>query len=564
MSNFMIKVNLDIDVSLQIRQDIDYLKANNNDHFVNTPLAIAAEILGRKNTYKVLKQEQHELYTEYKVLIKQMREAKLPYRFVDLMKRSLEKGNRLPYPLNNKYYREYDILKSPSTKEERRPLFNVFEKKIVDQAVKVERASSLAERTYWMHGTNSALLPLLRYTANTLLPAGVLLSQGLAPMCGELIAGGMDPRIGVNQRAVSVDTIYGMERCWSYATSGSRTSHFKENSYKDREAFFLSEINQLFDVSYLETASWDMPLVHLLRFKQWHPEEFVRLCTLHSVKIAAMKNEISSPAFPLESKVLKLAAFTKDQLEQYAKGSSEERQKFEDEYSLGNKWDEEDSHFESDPIGKFLSQFIERGSLTPNSNEVLVKLILFGQKHLDTLKEKVGGGPVEFPANDAPTEIINSFLERYQMRKTWEQLIAKCGENPDLESVMEQFVRKRIEALINEKNNIVKLRLDRLEKLFDLEPQVHLSENDRQLILQPFPILFASTKARAEKYSNEFHMKEAQLGSVIDQVYVPEKNLEQMQRFLSENALDQKVEVFDQKILEEMLDLPKIAASYQA
>lgn len=143
----------------------------------------------------------------------------------------------------------------------------------------------LAEKIRWLHGTNSASLPVLKRTALTFRPTGVLLDSGVAPMCGELKKNEGIRAFGISQNSISVCTVDLADKCWGYAAGISHSFSPKKFEENPRQ-FFLERLASL--ESYLLSEDGDGVLIELLQMKQWMPAVFQELCDEFQGKIDAL------------------------------------------------------------------------------------------------------------------------------------------------------------------------------------------------------------------------------------------------------------------------------------
>ncbi|MCB1118652.1 MAG: hypothetical protein KDK65_01690 [Chlamydiia bacterium] len=90
-----------------------------------------------------------------------------------------------------------------------------------------------------VHGTNSAVLAL---APQELLPTGVLLDRGMAPMSGEISLGGTD-RFGVNQQNISMYTTSNYQGSLHYATAISCSFHPPE-SFEEAFLHYLVQLEK--------------------------------------------------------------------------------------------------------------------------------------------------------------------------------------------------------------------------------------------------------------------------------------------------------------------------------
>ncbi len=518
-----------------LESDLYYLKENVATHFADTPLKVAKEILERKILFKdELKQYKNDFYLEYKKLIKEMRIAKLPYRAIDTIKNSWKEGKLLPNSLNSKIpdkWREKNL-----SKEIRKTYLSEIQKKFIDQAIALEAESSLAEKIYWLHGTNSSSLSLLSQTDYSLEPTGVLLDKGLAPMCGEIFRGGMVQH-GINQNRISADTIRNIELCWHYASNVSNS--FEANLFEDCEVLFLNFLENIFHPLIGEN---DSNLVRMFQFKQWKPVEFINLCEKHKGEIQDFRDKIWLRSSPNEAKLLRALAISNKNIGREM--NVKERSRMWQDMFPGDLeffTEEYDISWLDGDYDRILSLNFFKSNSLRTQIEAILYIKYHGKKGLETVYD-----------NDE-----NSY--------TWENIVRQFGKNVTVEEILDSL-KKRIDARIKYRNKHLAKRILRLEQLFDTQPKINFSENDRLQITKPFPILMASTKLPAicVRVDSECNLRKAQLGTDIDLLFVEEPNIPTMQQWLdSQLLLPGKVHVLSSEILKSIKTLPCIHAPYQ-
>ncbi len=194
-----------------IKADITFLTKNETNRFADMSIDDVIQLMLRKKDHKQKFKNSTE-YQELKGRMKKVKMAKLPFRIVELVNESWKYGKCLPYRVELNTGVRDGKLESQQRKKQKR----IFRSKLITQAKPHEDALHIFEQINLLHGTNSALLPMIDETLE-LIPSGRLLDQGRAPMGGEIDKGGMRGANTVNQHTLSADTIRNISLCWDYA-----------------------------------------------------------------------------------------------------------------------------------------------------------------------------------------------------------------------------------------------------------------------------------------------------------------------------------------------------------
>jgi hypothetical protein len=100
-------------------------------------------------------------------------------------------------------------------------------------------------------------------------------------------------------------------------------------------------------------------------------------------------------------------------------------------------------------------------------------------------------------------------------------------------------------------------RYERMLNLFDTPPSIHFRPEDRAMIERPFGILLASTTAKASiTKGSEVNFKSAKLGDEFDVAFVRPEHLDQMNQWIQDHDLKNKVRVLDVTLLTKLEGIP--------
>lgn len=539
-----------------LKSDIQNLQEKEKSGFRGVSIDSALEIFDHKKLHKAECKGSPE-YRTFKEQVKKLRMAKLPFRVTEIVNQSLKKGGHNQIPQS--------ILQGPLSgvvnfSNDRKTLREQLEQLLVDRSRSHEQALQIAEDIHWLHGTNSSVLAMLPYTSYKMTSTGDLLEEGLAPMSGEIKLGGMGTN-GVNQTHISVDSIRGFKRCWDYA---SRISHsFNPKDYKNPKGVFLAILDQLEKIS-PDDDRWDAHLIDLIRLKQWNTTAFQKLSKKYSHLIEKVRESVANKVAEDEQVILKAANYDKEKL---LKASSdkgvraeieEDLRPYSDRYTIPDVFENEHVH----PIGYFLDEYnLNRRvynisdlchlitntlRLRAKAKEELEDMLKSGKKYahinLNILKEDLG-----FSGLDAPTiEEIGS--------KNVHKLDVESAQSVDEDELMQRLVRDKVEKKIRKKIKPFERRLQRFNKIFETDPIVHFDEQQRELLLNPFPLLLASTNSKCYSISarTEYHVNHVEWGKEVDMVIVRSEDLLKMKTWLEQHSLTEKVTVVDAKMVEEL------------
>ncbi len=496
------------------------------------------DLTNKKALYKKLFKNTSE-YIEFNAQLKMIRDTKLPFRIVDQLKRLIKQNGKIPsygeFRINLPAYLLPGISVS---KKERKSLIQKFESELITKSCGLEKPLSIAEKTLWLHGSNSSIFALLPYIEYQMIPTGRLLDCGFAPMSGEIALGGMTPK-GVNQRALSTDTIRGFERCWDYATNISKS--FNASEYElNEESLFLKNIDFLKSLTSHDDV-WDPTIVSLMRLKQWQPDRFEELTKKYINEIAVLKKTCIGRQASSENLILKALDYNVEEL-QKAKTPEEIKKEvgaieatfpgvFE---AFNRKWYVESR---ANRIGRLFLNPCWFDSINENLNAIVFNILLaraFGDEELALIKAYAAAD--KFNLNT-----------HYEIQK-------ELGEDFTAEIFVNHFVRKKIQESILPSQR----RYERLLSLFDVLPKIRFTERERSLIKNPFPVLLSSTQTKSYGKSDqtEFHLSEATLGKEIDQLFVNIDDMPAMIQWLKDHLLENCVSVKDVTLLKQLKNFP--------
>lgn len=402
----------------------------------------------------------------------------------------------------------------------------------------------LAGRINWLHGTNSSILTLLPHTDYTLIPTGRLLERGIAPMCGEISCGGMKTN-GVNQSRISVDTIEGVERCWSYATKISHSFNEKNyyvDEYDDKfecyDDYFSGTIYELEKLTPNDHV-WDQILVDLYRLKQWDPDTFVKLCNKYREKIDTLNERLTTLHSEQEMLVLKALNYDTKKLRQAIDNESTYRE-LENDFPFMNYdrrtgysikiWGSKDINtsgimqiemFRPYKDGYWSYDFATKHYM--NICYAILHLKLYGQEKL-----------IDSIMRNSTLEDKQNQLKKYDPSGT-----------PQIQKVLENYITPIIQGRMNKNALPYKRRMERFEKLFNEAPKVRFDNEDLNHLRAPFPILFGSTKQKSREFGrgSEYHISRSRLGKDIDVAFVKEEHVEKIEQWLIKNQLSGSIRV---------------------
>ncbi|MDF2578328.1 MAG: hypothetical protein K0S74_1812 [Chlamydiales bacterium] len=207
----------------------------------------------------------HPLYHELpllKKMLKKVEEIRLPYRAIREFKHHLKQGDRATDDI--KQLTEKKIFKNAKVVTKK------IKEELIQAAMKLDpELLKILEQIKWIHGTNTAIFAFLPYLNFCLTPTGTLLREKVAPLSGEITGGGVSD-IGVNQGALSGESIRSFSRAWDYALSPRNyvnSMDFNESHMKE----FAANLSNLIKTP---PANLHVLLIKLIRFQQW---DFVKM-----------------------------------------------------------------------------------------------------------------------------------------------------------------------------------------------------------------------------------------------------------------------------------------------
>lgn len=515
-----------------MQNDSLFLATKNTKQIQELSIADVVEILARKSIYKSefkAKPETSEEYRQFKNHVKRLRDSKLPFRMIDIQKQSLTR----------------------EPKEVRKEKLTALEQNLLEKSARLENNLAIAEKTLWLHGTNSSIFALLPQTNYQMTPTGRLLDQGLAPMGGEIKLGGTT-RVGTNQIGLSTDTIRNFRRCWGYADTVSKS--FDSQAYEHPEQIFSQALGALKNSS-PDNDDWDYQIITLTRLKLWNPEMFQQLVQLHSDEIQAIKAGIIAKASFREVTVQRAFEFDVEKWKQ-AGSSPAIREEIVDSfpkmlfqsggYHPIGSWDEKPNIW-----GMYDVIFTVDDGIPPTR---LKSFDVWWRKlFMNVMNARAYG--------DEIVDLIMAPLtdEDYTESRARSQLIKFCGtEHPTKEiiiSKLQETILPHLDKRIQYNMIPFERRFERFNLLFDAPPQVYFTANEKKLIETAFPVLLGSTKTKSYAYDSgqsEFRLTNAQFGKDIDLVFVKPENHKEMKSWLESHGLTDQVAVHDVAIFQEL------------
>ena len=336
--------------------------------------------------------------------------AKLPFRIVELVNESWKYGKCLPYRVELNTGVRDGKLESQQRKKQKR----IFRSKLITQAKPHEDALHIFEQINLLHGTNSALLPMIDETLE-LIPSGRLLDQGRAPMGGEIDKGGMRGANTVNQHTLSADTIRNISLCWDYAFRISNS--FDPEKYSNPKELFLETLKELTETS-PEYSDWDPLIVTLLRLKQWNPDAFEKLCEEHKKEIELCKETVKDRWLSKnEQMVQKAINFDMDRL-MAAKKEKSIPEYLKTEFALNytpKTWDDELDY--KDPLLEFLKnpfyKTLNGNGEYPGWKCLLLKL--FAKEELQKFRSEI-----DHQSDESEKKLLQLYYQR--LKKNFNEL----------------------------------------------------------------------------------------------------------------------------------------------
>lgn len=511
---------MSICIKESMRRDLLFLQTASKDEFKSINYQEVGEILKRRSEYKqeLSDEELKSLYFRLKFEVLSLCESKLPFRIVRLVRRLIKAKSSLPSQLSEKWGQ----FLCPRSDEGLTSGLLRIQNTLLEKACAHENALRILESICWLHGSNSAILPMLKLTDHTLISTGALLDLGIAPMCGELNRGGMIAN-GINQHWISVETIRNLSRPWEYANKVSYSFH--PNQFEEGEPLFLKCLQQLENLSSGDDV-WDSYIVTLLQLKQWNSTLFLSLQEKYKNKIENLFQKVGAALFPKESMILQAIEYPDIQkvLEDVS-AKQEVEAIFPVLLSYYPKWLEHCRW--TNPFRRFLDE------------EIFSNHLFFSQWKdilLDVME-------IRLHAEEKIKEQQSRPLSRERFQKNFGECFIEGQFNCDL--FLQKFVKEKIEKRMIAKSVSSEKRLVRLKKALLENPCFDLLEEEKEMITHPFPILIGSTRSRAFFVAGlrEANVPSAKWGQEIDQVFVKENDLAKMREWLRGNQLDEKVKV---------------------
>lgn len=522
-----------ISIRRKIESDVEFLQVARTQNFQNVPFEKIEELVGNKMEYKqsLIALEEHELYSSFKFQLHELCNFKLPFRIIEVVKSCVKKNQNFPSSLSG-----IPIAKQFLRKYERQEALSQLKQKLIAGSLSHQEALRIVESIHWVHGTNSAILPMLPYNDYTMLSTGELLNKGIAPMCGELTKGGMNTD-GINQEWISVETIRNLPRSWKYAASVSNS--FNPSKFENAEQFFTETLEHLKKIS-PDDSSWDVCVISLLQLKQWNPELFKILISKLQESIDQLIHEAVKKTGHLEGKVLETLQYPVEELKK-ASHDEQSRKEVESKYSnLPYGWYKKEVF--SLPIAWILeAKYHDYGFIRCGGWHQLICCVidmrLYGDERIQELKE--------------------SALKDEDALRLLKNLQKLCGEEPKSSDLL-QLVKEKIEKRILSKQCSSAKRILRLKAAFNKDINVKISEEEKVMITSPFPILIASTKTKCFFLNGdgEAQIASAKWGDEVDVLFVEPKDMLAVKSWLEKQELTNKVQVHSSSLISSLFDFP--------
>ncbi len=148
-------------------------------------------------------------------------------------------------------------------------------------------------------------------------------------------------------------------------------------------------------------------------------------------------------------------------------------------------------------------------------------------------------------------------------RMIWGQILLarlkkNFGDPVNVELFLQKYVREKVEKRIESKRHSSASRLLRLKNVFEKDRGVKISEEEKEWMTSPFPILLGSTTVKGFFLlrESEANLVSAKWGEEIDLVFVREEDLQKMTGWLQRHGLENKVQVHSKEILSPLFDVP--------
>ncbi|MBI5346232.1 MAG: HD domain-containing protein [Chlamydiae bacterium] len=539
-----------------IRSDLDFLQEAKKQDFKTVTCEKVEELLKHKKEYKKNSTtlEEKELYCSLKVRLHELREFKLPYRVYETIKHCVKQQEQLPSTLGralqtSKLVGTFQCSKIQipecSCKEDRKKWLGKLKDWLIENAHLYEEDYKILESIHWLHGSNSAMLPLLPYSDYTLTPTGELLDKGIAPMGGELGMGGMVPD-GVSQNQISVETIRDLPRVWKYAENISNS--FNPQIFEEAETLFKSILDEL-QKSNPSNGSWEDYLIKLLRLKQWNPELFEQLQKKYSQTIEQIIQEPQKQLFFRESMILEALNYPEAELKQAVSDKAARKKLFEKIPVLEEEMREESDWTDSYCNGNDpLCSFVNDKKFTQYDDDIIIRCRFWRRIVCLVIKIRLFGD--EYLKN-----LINP---RDWYKEDVAKLKSLLGDSFTIAQFLNKMVREKVENRIKAKSLSSDKIILRLKNVFEKNLGIKINEDEKQFITSPFPILVGSTKTKCffRYETSEANISSAKWGEELDIVFVRNKDLEPMSNWLKMHGLKDKVQIYPIETIEPLFSTP--------
>ncbi len=367
------------------------------------------------------------------------------------------------------------------------------------------------QQIQFIHGTNSSVLASLSQTDYRLLATGDLLNRGIAPMGGELNMGGM-AELGVNQHSISGGTMADVELCWNrYALD--RANSFKPDQLTP--AKFEETLSEL-EKTPQSSEHWDPLVINLMRYKQWNPEEFAKLCGQNQARIDALIKQ-TQPRLSYPDYLLKALEYDPEEMK---KGISDlsAREKILEE--LGYAWKKDDFFMNQIWTDKWHWQTgLDTHPASENYQYDKFDKAQYSRMLFDIINIKLTG--------NLHNEV------RYLRGDPW----------IPYDTIQPQLLKRKTPE---------DQKYKRLHLLFDLShrPVTFQTREQRESLVKPFPILLGSTRMYGEQIRNERVIPSgAALGTDIDVMIVRPQDSAAAANWLKANSLAHKIALYSSEVL---------------
>lgn len=554
-----------ISIRQRIESGLEFLQIAKVQNFKNVSHEKIEELIKDKLEYKqaITTTEECKLYSCYKFQLHELCSFKLPFRIIGILKKCLKQNQKFPESLSDKICIEKQFV----SKLDRSEALSKLKQDLIAMSLSHSEALKVVESIHWVHGTNSAILPMLSYNNYTMLSTGELLNKGIAPMCGELSQGGLFTS-GVSQQWISCETIRNLSRCWNYAATISNS--FDPSKFEDAERFFTESLKRLKNITPFDSL-WDIHVISLLQLKQWSPKVFELLTNKYQNAIERLIFEAMKITFYRECEILEAIQYPDMKLKQAIYDEQIRKEVEKKCPTLNTNWYKQEKNDNGYYVGEIVdmdysdSYFIHGGgdsifSRCPGWKFLVTNLIrirLCGDEAIQDLKlySDVMTERIRLQGDEAMQDLRNhSYI---MMERKWKKLQKLCGEEPKVSDLL-RVVKEKIEKRIQSKQCSMEKRILRLRNVFIKDLNVKISEDEKPMINSPFPIMIASTKTKCFFLcgNSEASIISAKWGDEIDVVFVKPENISAMTNWLEKQGLADKVQVHDQSMISSLSTFP--------